>query len=433
MTPQSNFMVLAPVAPGRVADLRQVLASMNRLPGTADPNNVLIPFARFKTLHFARLLVLEDKTLDDITKYGLPRVDYPAYLAFLADFDGDQSTFVSELVRNAGQGLKTLFSYCERFDANSDLRRWMEAHSVSSATAYVNWIGRTARQVSEEEALHQSLVSYLAQNSASLTSMRPFEAQKAFSAYVRSEQQAGRLTLTPTAATPIGWKIRNIINLIVVPIVLLLLAPFLLIYLPFFLIQLRWHEQHDPDIAPRIDPAHAHELAILEDHDVTNQFSAMGGLKPGLFRRWTLVFILWVIDYTAKHIYGRGRLARVSTIHFARWVFLDNKRRLLFASNYDGSLESYMDDFINKVGFGLNVVFGNGIGYPRTRFLLLDGAKNEQKFKYVLRRHELATEVWYNAHPGLTAFDKHRNSLIREGLEKSSMTDVEAREWLALI
>ena len=51
-------------------------------------------------------------------------------------------------------------------------------------------------------------------------------------------------------------------------------------------------------------------------------------LKPGLFRRSTLVFILWVIDYTAKHIYGRGRLARVSTIHFARWVFLDNKKRL---------------------------------------------------------------------------------------------------------
>jgi hypothetical protein len=140
-----------------------------------------------------------------------------------------------------------------------------------------------------------------------------------------------------------------------------------------------------------------------------------------------------VIDYTAKHIYGRGRLARVSTIHFARWVFLDNKKRLLFASNYDGSLESYMDDFINKVGFGLNVVFGNGIGYPRTRWLILDGAKNEQKFKYVLRRHELPTEVWYNAHPGLTALDRHRNRLIREGAERRSLSDTEAERWLQLI
>jgi hypothetical protein len=38
-------------------------------------------------------------------------------------------------------------------------------------------------------------------------------------------------------------------------------------------------------------------------------------------------------------------------------VFLDNKRRALFASNYDGSDEAYMDDFVNKVFFGLNLAF----------------------------------------------------------------------------
>ena len=72
-----------------------------------------------------------------------------------------------------------------------------------------------------------------------------------------------------------------------------------------------------------------------------------------------------------------------------------------------------MDDFINKVAFGLNVVFTNGVGYPRTRWLVLDGAKDEQKFKYFIRRHELPTEVWYNAHPGLTAVELERNSHIR--------------------
>ena len=39
---------------------------------------------------------------------------------------------------------------------------------------------------------------------------------------------------------------------------------------------------------------------------------------------------------------------------------------MIFCSNYDGSVESYMDDFINKTGFGLNASFSNGIGYPRT-------------------------------------------------------------------
>ena len=35
---------------------------------------------------------------------------------------------------------------------------------------------------------------------------------------------------------------------------------------------------------------------------------------------------------------------------------------MLFMSNYDGSLESYMDDFINKVGWGLNLSFSHGVG-----------------------------------------------------------------------
>jgi hypothetical protein len=433
MTPQSNFMVLAPVAADRVGALRQLLASMNRSPGIVDPQNALVPFAQFATLHFARVMVLEDMTQNDITAYGLPLGNYPTYLAFLGDFDGPFDVFLAELVQKAGGGLMRIFSHCQGFLPNADLPSWIKARNASPATIYVNWIGRTVRQVGEEAALHDALVSYVQQNAAALNGIPPTQAHTKMRSYASSEQQAGRLTLTPTAPTPLVWQVENFIHLLGVPLLLLLLAPFLLIYLPFFPIQLRLHEKSDPEIAPRIDPTHAHQLSILEDHDVTNQFSAMGAVKPGLFRRWILIFILWVIDYTTKHIYNRGRLARVSTIHFARWVFLDGKKRLLFASNYDGSLESYMDDFINKVGFGLNAVFGNGIGYPWTNWLILDGAKDEQKFKYVLRRHELATEVWYNAHPGLTALDRQRNTLIREGLEKPSLSNSEAQQWLQLI
>ena len=243
----------------------------------------------------------------------------------------------------------------------------------------------------------------------------------------------GRLTLTPPQPTPFGWGLRNLIHCIAVPIILLLLAPILIIYLPIFAFQLRRHEQQDPEILPRPDLGHVQQLADLEDHDVTNQFSALGGVKPGHFRRWTVTFLVWILDYGARHIFNRGHLTRVNTIHFARWVFLDGKQRLFFASNYDGSLESYMDDFINKVAWGLNLVFSNGVGYPRTNWLILDGAKDEQKFKRYIRRHELPTEVWYNAHPGLTAFEMERNSRIREGIEKTFMNDNEIREWLKLI
>ena len=157
---------------------------------------------------------------------------------------------------------------------------------------------------------------------------------------------------------------------------------------------------------------------------VTNQFTAMGSLKPGLVRLLDTDGYSLDRRLRARDIsFTRGRLARMRTIHFARWVFLDGKKRMVFFSNYDGTVESYMDDFINKTGFGLNAVFSNGIGYPRTNWLVLDGCHDERKFKNFLRRHTLPTQVWYKAYPGLTAIDLERNRRIREGLESSSIND----------
>jgi hypothetical protein len=92
-----------------------------------------------------------------------------------------------------------------------------------------------------------------------------------------------------------------------------------------------------------------------------------------------------------------------------------------------------MDDFINKVAFGLNLVFSNGVGYPSTKWLVKGGAQREQPYKYTLRRHQLPSEVWYKAYPGLTAYDLARNSRIRQGVEIRQSDDEEIREWLSLI
>jgi hypothetical protein len=433
MMPQSNLLVTAPLRPEREVELRGLLASMNDIPGRVNPANPLVPFERFTQLHVARFVLLEDQTVGDLqVAFGVPPPNYPLMLAFLADFDGTADAFRADLAARAGKGLERIFSCCQGFNSGTDIAQWMKARETSSATDYINWLGRTVPQIHEENTLRLALEDHLQHHASLFAAMGLKEIHAALREFMLGEMRAGRLSLTPQPPTPLGWQLGNLAHLIGVPLLLLIFSPLLLLYLPVFAIQLRSREKTDLEIAPRVKASYEAQLAKIEDYDVTNQFSAMGSLKPGLFRRWTLVFLLWALNYTTRHIFNRGHLARVGTIHFARWVFLDNRRRLLFASNYDGALETYMDDFINKVGWGLNLVFSNGVGYPSSRWLILDGAKDEQKFKYFLRRHELPTEVWYKAYPGLTAFDLKRNTLIREGIEKPAMPEADLRQWVAL-
>jgi hypothetical protein len=182
---------------------------------------------------------------------------------------------------------------------------------------------------------------------------------------------------------------------------------------------LRRRETTDPVLAPRPSRPRNALLSAIEDRDVANQYCAIGSLKPGRFRRWLTVAILWIINWGSRHIFRSGRLARVNTIHFASWTFLDDKRRVFFASNYDGSREAYNDDFINKVAFGLNLSFSNGLGYPRTDWLIFGGARHEQDFKWYLFHHQVPTQLWYNAFRGLTTYDMARNARLRAALERA--------------
>ncbi|MCJ9749055.1 hypothetical protein, partial [Neorhizobium sp. SHOUNA12A] len=280
---------------------------------------------------------------------------------------------------------------------------------VRAAASYVNRPGRTARQVREEAALHDALLT------TRLT--HPEKAPETLWPLLR--KAASAVTLTPLETPTIGERFASFAHLLSLPMLAILLSPLLLLASPVLIVMLRRRETTDPVIAPRPSRARNVMLSAIEDHDVVNQYSAIGSLKPGRFRRWLTVVILWVINWGSRHIYGSGRLARVNTIHFASWTFLDDKRRLLFVSNYDGSREAYNDDFINKVAFGLNLSFSNGLGYPRTNWLIVGGAWHEQDFKWYLFHHQIPTQVWYNAFRGLTTYDMARNARLRVALERT--------------
>jgi len=425
-------MVVAPIAAGRGGDLRALLDSMNASPGIADPDNALLPFGAFESLHFARFVILDDPTLGDLAQCGVAPPVLPVYLAFMGDCDGPARACLADLAQRAAAGLRRVLAHCTGFDAAGDLLDWLLARDVAPAASYVNWVGRTVRQVREDSALQRALAARV--DRSPVTSEG--EAQKRhreLAAYVAAEQRAGRLGLTPPAPTPLGWVLANACHAIAVPLAGLAILPFVVLLLPFAIVLLRAREARDPEICPRPDSALLLALRRLEDHDVTNAYTALGSVKPGIFRRALLAVLLFAVDYTCRHLYTRGFLARVQTIHFARWVFLDGGRRVAFASNYDGGHEAYMDDFINKVAWGLNLLFSNGVGYPATRWLVQGGARREGPFKNYQRRHQLPTQVWYKAYPGLTLADIARNQRIRAGLEAAAPSAAQALAWLRLL
>ena len=425
MTPQSNFMVAAPIAPGQEAGLRAVLATMNSSPGVVDPNNPLLPFARFDRLHVARFVILHDETLGDLRQYGETLANLPVWLVFLGDCDGPAETMLAEFVAQAGTGLAKIFEHCEGFDRHGDLLAWMQTNSANPAAQYVNWVGRTVQQIREEEALHAALVERLEGGSAELA----IEIHRRLAASVRQLGPA----LTPPAPTPLPWLANRIGNLIGVPIALIALAAVLHPVCAVFPLGIATTRElgcgHRTATHARARECAERTGGSRRDQSVQRVRQRQAGLVSAL--NFGLHLLGAELQYAAD-LYAWPTGARRHNPLRSMGVH-GQPTRLLFASNYDGSLDSYMDDFINKVAYGLNLVFSNGIGYPRTKFMLSGGAKEEMTFKYYLRRHQVPTQVWYKAYPGLTTADLARNTQIREGLENQTMTEAEARRWLALI
>ena len=434
MTAQSNFMISATIEPSRMDGLRELLATMNSAPGFANPRNDLIPWWQFRQLHVARFTILEANTNNDMLHHGVEPSSWPATLCFIGDVDGDADLFLAELVIRAEPGLREIFDHCRDFSHNQPgLLQWLHDHNRKPTANYINWRGRTVVQIREEQALAQALRARLAQLQAQQANWQPRALRRALRDFVTEEISERRLRLSDPQPAPASWHIRNLLNLVGVPLIGLLLLPLMLVAAPFYLFCLRRLEDSDWQNTERADAGHLRALAEQEDIDVTNHFNVFGQVKPGLLRLITIRLGLLLLDYTSRHIYRRGYLTRVQTIHFARWVLLDNNRRVYFASNYDGSADSYMDDFINKVAWGLNLVFSNGVGYPGTRWLLKGGAQREQNYKRTLRRNQLPSESWYKAYPGLTAWDLARNARIRQGLEKKDVSERQIQQWLSLL
>lgn len=173
--------------------------------------------------------------------------------------------------------------------------------------------------------------------------------------------------------------------------------------------------------------------AIMRTEDepghAQNHIMAVGTLKPGLFRTLIHAFALWAIRMIIVFYYRPGFVINMGTIHYARWWRLPGTRRSIFYSNYDGSWDSYLEDFITRARWGQTAVWSNWQGFPRTRDLIFGGAEDGDRFKRWVRTQQQPVPFWYSRFPGLTTDQIRNNALIHHGIARAQ-NDSEAREWL---
>jgi hypothetical protein len=195
-----------------------------------------------------------------------------------------------------------------------------------------------------------------------------------------------------------------------------------------WVVVLRIREKTDPIQTIPLDAEQIKQLASAEDHIVQNHMASLCSVKPGWFRRTTLKLVLHLTNLVAR-ISTHGKLSGLDSLHFAHWALIDNGRRLLFLTNYDGSWENYLDDFIDKSAIGLTGIWSNTVNFPLTRFLVFGGARDEKRFKAIARSTQAYSNVWYSAYPDLTVRGIDNNSTIRENLYHP-LNQAETERWL---
>jgi membrane protein implicated in regulation of membrane protease activity len=199
---------------------------------------------------------------------------------------------------------------------------------------------------------------------------------------------------------------------------------------PAMLLWLRWLERRDSSHdAPPLDERMLRQMTRREDHIAQNHMGSIVLVKPGVLRMALFRTGHLALGLVLRAAATSGYLGSMRTVHFAHWAFINNGSRLMFFSNFDHSWDSYLDDFIEKAHGGLTLAWGSGVGFPPTRFLVVDGASHGRQFKTWARHSMAVSRFWFSAYKDYTVDQIERHARIASGLRKTALTQEEAAAW----
>lgn len=418
--------IVTPIQPDKVKDLDDLLSKIGK--DIDNKTGHSISFARLTTVHFLRWVILPGDNNGGR--------HYRPQLAFESNYDGPLDAHLEELIRVGGRVLTRIYGYCagcpaDVADSVESFKRFLKRYQLRSAAFYRGYPNHSVQDVMENTRARRAIQDFLddPERAATLRGLPPEqlcqEIQKYLATVPGLKLERGSAPQPSLLDRFVGRLMdsRPVQLAVGIPVVLLMLP----VLVPMTLL-LRWKESRD-EAEPKTKDMVDARVEGQEDYKVQNQLTHLVEVRPGLFRQLTLRTVLGGINFLARHYYNRGHLGGIPSIHFARWVIIDKGRRLLFFSNYDGSWERYLGDFIDQAAVGLTGVWSNTRGYPKTRMLFGQGATNEEDFKQWTRDHQLYTQVWYSAHPDESVRNILQNVAVCAQL-KAQLKSQEAAQWL---
>ncbi len=406
--------VIAQVERDHREALGAVLATIRAAPAT----NPVLTLATFPQLHFASFVLFDDAELGPL-------------LVFESNVDGSLDEWLAALVVDPAADLGALYRHCVGYPtgaSSAEVLRYLRNRAVRPGAYHIGATGRSVARIRQEAALREAIDRFLDAEHEALAVQAPASVRAAIQEFVRGcPEFSWARTFPPreTLSERLGHRAKAVLSLIPVIVALPVVVPGLALWF----VVLRAKERTDPVRSGPADPEHVRELVEAEDVVAQNHLASVIPVKPGAFRQVTLRVVLYVLNLVARITATKGELGGIPSIHFAHWSMVAGGRRLLFLSNYDGSWESYLDDFIEKAATGLTAVWSNSVEFPRTRGLVGEGARDGPRFKHWARASQCPTTAWYSAYERSTMSTIDNNSAIREDLF-GPLDEAETRAWL---
>ncbi len=445
MAPRT-LTVLAPIRPGEDASLRAILRAIGddirgkRLDDEALPPR--IEFPRSRRIHFARFAILADPD----------RGPDRRRLLYSASYDGDLNGHLAEL-KAITSDLDAIWGRCEGYAGAAGFESFIRTHLHAAEALYIAFRDETADSIRKAGALRRQAEALADGNAANLDSVTtprsPWRPSSRFVPAFRALAGAG--------GSVAAWRDRLIRALPLVVDLFRAIRRCGLVHVvrgarhivaslnryPLFrvlnrLTRNRMPLRRSPYSSVSLDNCAAPEPlepgdevtadmdnqpppAFREDVVAQNQLTLVTVVKPGHVNQVRAVMA--AIDSYSKRLSPPGSLIGISTIHFVKWLVIDDGRRLLMVSDYDGSWESYIDEFAEMILSGLDAIWTPSYGYPP------DGARDLPAFKRFLRTHQAPSEVFFSAYPNQTLLNivndrafarRHTGGLLesRRGLPK---------------